>query len=809
MAALDHTAAANDSMPKEGLVRALFPAEMELRAVEDGMPTMVGHFAVFDQWTEINSAFEGNFLERIAPSAFDKTFSETTPKVLFNHGSDPQIGDKVLGSVTSLESDATGARYEVGLFDTSYNRDLVPGLQAGAYGASFRFSVMRQEIDREPKRTGYNPKGLPERTITEARVAEFGPVTFPAYQGATAGIRSLTDRFRVAEFAADAGHAGLAERLDAEDLNTLACMIQAGTQYISDQDESDDAANIPRMEAALQILADLVPVEAAETEPPEPTEPGEMMMNSASTATDVETRETITEPAVVVAAPPHPETRRGTQPNPTETKGTSMTIDEMLERRETLVRAVEELVAENSGNLLSADDQQRFDAYKTEIDDLAARVKAENERRAYVASIKETPAAVIDGADSTRFVNVTPRNKDRAPDNVFAIDEYHGRATSQEHLMRLYHDGARRALDEIEFVDPRADEGKAKENVNRALKRDSGRAELAQYLLRFGSDVYRRAFGKTLAGMPLTSEEQRALGIGGQGGAFPVPIQIDPTVNLVSNGVINPLRDIARNVTMTGYEWRGVSTTGVTATYAAEGAVSADGSPTLIQPTIDAERASVFVPYSWEVGQDWSGLEEELGGAIADSKDVLEATAFLTGAGHASNLPKGVLRSCATVQGTALNTNAGTVFTVQHVYELETALPPRFRPNATWVFNKAVAQRIRQFDTGGGGALWTAYPAPLQGAMPERLIGYPIRELSTMSTAVPSATGATWSLFGDFSKFIIADRIGMSITVIPQIFSGNTAGGMTYPTGQQGLYAFWRNSSDVISSNAFRGGTQS
>jgi hypothetical protein len=31
---------------------------------------------------------------------------------------------------------------------------------------------------------------LPERTIKELRLFEFGPVTFPAYQSATAGVRS-------------------------------------------------------------------------------------------------------------------------------------------------------------------------------------------------------------------------------------------------------------------------------------------------------------------------------------------------------------------------------------------------------------------------------------------------------------------------------------------------------------------------------------------------------------------------------------------------------------------------------------------
>jgi phage head maturation protease len=52
---------------------------------------------------------------------------------------------------------------------------------------------VRENIDKTTQASSYNPTGLPERTITEAKVMEFGPVTFPAYEGATAGVRSLTD----------------------------------------------------------------------------------------------------------------------------------------------------------------------------------------------------------------------------------------------------------------------------------------------------------------------------------------------------------------------------------------------------------------------------------------------------------------------------------------------------------------------------------------------------------------------------------------------------------------------------------------
>jgi hypothetical protein len=43
--------------------------------------------------------------------------------------------------------------------------------------------------------TDTNPKALPERTITKIDLFEFGPVPFPAYDDATAGVRSGTDQF--------------------------------------------------------------------------------------------------------------------------------------------------------------------------------------------------------------------------------------------------------------------------------------------------------------------------------------------------------------------------------------------------------------------------------------------------------------------------------------------------------------------------------------------------------------------------------------------------------------------------------------
>ena len=176
------------------LYRAVSPEIQVVRAADGGQPPILsGHFAVFDEPTLIDSFIEGTFIERIAPGAFKKTFRENGEqiKVLFQHGCDPNIADKPLGPISELREDGSGAFYEVPLLDTDYVSELIPGLRAGLYGASFCFRAIKEEFNEDPGVSAANPKGLPERTIQEAQVLEFGPVTFPVYAGATAGVRSI------------------------------------------------------------------------------------------------------------------------------------------------------------------------------------------------------------------------------------------------------------------------------------------------------------------------------------------------------------------------------------------------------------------------------------------------------------------------------------------------------------------------------------------------------------------------------------------------------------------------------------------
>lgn len=198
--------------PRENLVRAFRgpvrwtpapEARNDNAANGDGTGdgrTMYGFFTPFGTWSEIHSYFEGDFLERTVKGTFAKTIKENRANVraLFDHGFDPTIGDKPLGPVLELREEDFGPYYEVGLLRTDYNDGfLIPALEAepAVLGASYRFSIVREDWNDDPGASDHNPKGLPERTIKEVRLMEFGPTAFPAFPDATAKVRSLTDHF--------------------------------------------------------------------------------------------------------------------------------------------------------------------------------------------------------------------------------------------------------------------------------------------------------------------------------------------------------------------------------------------------------------------------------------------------------------------------------------------------------------------------------------------------------------------------------------------------------------------------------------
>jgi HK97 family phage major capsid protein len=282
----------------------------------------------------------------------------------------------------------------------------------------------------------------------------------------------------------------------------------------------------------------------------------------------------------------------------------------------------------------------------------------------------------------------------------------------------------------------------------------------------------------------------RALGTGaGPVGAFAIPFTLDPSILLTSNGALNPWREISRVINIATKEWKGVSSDGVVAAYVAEASEATDASPTLAQPSITSHQGRAFVPFSIEVSKDWTGLQDELLTLIADARDVLDATKFLTGTG--TNEPAGILTGLTTAQ--RVQTNAVATFVLGDVWLLKAAIPARFAASSTFAANPATYDTIYRF-TGGNSAEPLLMPTREGG-----VVGRPKVEASAMATG--STTGTKLIVAGDFRRgFTIVDRLGMTAELIPHLFGPTNR----FPLGQRGLYTYWRSGSAVVAPNALR-----
>ncbi|MBF5029608.1 phage major capsid protein [Micromonospora sp. ANENR4] len=335
----------------------------------------------------------------------------------------------------------------------------------------------------------------------------------------------------------------------------------------------------------------------------------------------------------------------------------------------------------------------------------------------------------------------------------------------------------------------------------------------ARWLVVAGNEQYRSAFNKLLADpakghllwSPAEQEayrqaeqfraETRAMSesVSGAGG-YMVPVTLDPAIMLTSGGSVNPLRRISRVVQTTGSQWSGITSAGVTAEWLGADNTTremADASPTVANPNIPVHLGDAFVPYSYEVGMDVRDFESEIRGLMLDGADQLMATAYTTGSGVGQ--PKGLITALVAAGGSTLVASAvADAFGKADPYNVQNALPPRFQPRAEWVAALPTINTMAQMETAAGARL---FPELGNG----RLLNRSIHELSNMDGTIETSTANYLLAYGDFSNFVIVDRIGTTIELIP-----NLMGAAGRPTGRRGLVLYFRTGSDVVNPNAFR-----
>jgi HK97 family phage major capsid protein/HK97 family phage prohead protease len=802
--------------------------------------TLDGYAAVFDQDTEINS-WEGRFIETMKKGAFRKTLKENKGRIQmqYDHGRDFRVGTIPIGAYERLEEDDHGLHVIGRLFDNDLVEPIRQAIEGGAIqGMSFKFRVLRDEW-RDAKGKLVKPEELldllwsndPERgplrrTIKEVALAEAGPVSTPAYAGTSVGVRSDEEPELSREELVEAYRSSmLVEETRSEEEDERKKKPPFPPKK-DPKDPDDDDEDPPKEKDPKQDDDDdddppkgKEPKEDDDddVDPDDEDDPKKKKKKSGKSETksagldDAARRSTLSRLGFRYDA-----ARTGTSDRPPQKETTRKveshvkTLEELKARAAELRTQLIGIDEEARGVALDEEKQAEWDKAEAELRTVSEQVKAIEARQERIKSLAQDEP------------ERTERSKPGAPNvhtkkDIFDLDAVRMDATSPEDYARRLKENARRFGDEAKFSRVIARE-KAQERVSELVEEfDDDHGTLAKRILATGNPAYERAFSKALrAGNPqvLSGEEARIMQLGvDEAGGFAVPVQLDPTVILTNDGHIGDLRRLARVETIVGKEWQGITSDGIgvsrdgtpanvdygTDTPGEIGrqpelAEAADGSPIFKQPKIAVTRVQGFVPFSIEIDQDWGGLRSEITRMLADAKAREENESFVLGDGTGLQ-PLGVVGGLGSGQKVAA---AGEGIAAGDIYGLVTQLAPRYRGNAAWLASAGVYNKVRQL----GGAQDHAFWAFMGGNTPSQLLGYPVHENSYMDAGDFDDTVTAEHVamvFGDFSNFLIVDRVGMSVELVPHVMGANGR-----PTGQRGIYAIWRNNAKLLVPNAFR-----
>lgn len=485
------------------------------------------------------------------------------------------------------------------------------------------------------------------------------------------------------------------------------------------------------------------------------------------------------------------------------------TLEEMKARLAEVQEALRSIHEEAGDAALSEERQAEWDEASDELTSLRSDIAKAEARMETVKSLgergnREAPAFVKTHTDS----------------EVFDLDSLRQMSYSGDDFLEKVETNARRAIERVQYG-VKNKEG-AQERAEELLDTvDNSSRDLAKRMLLTGNADYERAFTKVLRhgnDSFCTTEERQALmraaqSLGGDSnGGYAVPFQLDPTVMLTSAGVVNPIRELARVETIVGKEWQGVTSAGTTVARAAEAAAATASNFDLAQPVVRTNRVQGYTVFSLEIDLSWNALRSEITRMLVDAK-AQEEHSFITGNGSGT-APGGVNGSLpGTTAVGASDVELADIsdgFRAIDLYNVEEALDARWEGNASWLAHKSFYNKVRQFATDGtgatGGSLNNLFVDHITDATPRRLLDYPTYRTTGMpsvSSALADADGfgsaAALAIFGDFKQFLIVDRIGMTVEMVPTVV--NSSG---FPTGQRGVYAVWMNNSKILIPDAFR-----
>lgn len=323
---------------------------------------------------------------------------------------------------------------------------------------------------------------------------------------------------------------------------------------------------------------------------------------------------------------------------------------------------------------------------------------------------------------------------------------------------------------------------------------------VARRLLTTETPAYRSAFQKGLKGASAmwTDEERHAMlraseqSLTSASGGYAVPVLIDPTIILTSGAAGAPVVDLARIEQITNNVWKGVSSAGVAFSNVAEGTAISGTQATLAQPTVTAHKIACEVPFSFEIEGDWPNFAGEISGLIEQAYLDYLAEKTITGTGTIEMF--GIVTALDAAAGSEIAVTTDGGLGPEDALKLWNNVPERYRRQSNWLSDVSVESEFRKNGDSQG-----LYTVSLTSEGIGVINGRRYYTTDYMASFDGTTGAANLAVLGDFMNYVIAQRVGMQLELVPHKVNSNGA-----LTGQRSWLAWARVGADSVNDGAFR-----
>jgi len=270
-------------------------------------------------------------------------------------------------------------------------------------------------------------------------------------------------------------------------------------------------------------------------------------------------------------------------------------------------------------------------------------------------------------------------------------------------------------------------------------------------------------------------------------GGYVVPQEFETTL-LAALQDINEVRQWCSVISTSSQHHIPVESTLGAAAWTAEEAAFNESDAAFNRVTLNDYKATTIIKVSEELLKDsMFDMQGYLATNFGKRFGILEEAAFVNGDG--SSKPTGIVPGASA----GVTAAGAAAITAAELIDLYHALGRPYRKNAVWLMADATAKLIRKLADTTGQYLWQP---GLQAGMPDTLLGRPV----IVSNSMPAATTGLKSVaFGDLSYYTIADRQGVTVQRLNELYAA---------TGQVGFRAFKRVDAKVTLSAAIKVLTQ-